>query len=60
MRRLAIDGFEEPDEMKFRKTGLVGDIVKIDRRRILRVDKKLCLHDAAVQILAGICVHATC
>jgi len=44
----AVDLLKQPDEMKLGKTRLLGNIVEVDLRRKMGVDKELCPYDTAV------------
>jgi hypothetical protein len=40
MRRASVNLLEQPDEMIFRETRFIGDLVQVDRRCKVRVDEK--------------------
>jgi len=57
VRGLAVDRPEQADKVVFRETRLVSDVVEIDRRMVVPVDKELGPDDPAIEILSGIFVQ---
>lgn len=46
----AVDGFEKPDKMEFRKISLVGNVAEVDLISVVMINKEFGLNDPPVEI----------
>lgn len=53
MRCFSVNGFKETNEVKFGKTGFVGNIIEIDGFAEMFIDEQFGLYDAFVEIYFG-------
>lgn len=58
MRRLPVDRPEQSNEMKLGKARLVGDLVKLDIRTEVLIDKQFRPNRSEIKVLPGVQFHA--